>query len=77
MPKNMRNIGKYADNVMNVMREIAHMINIYTLDEIFLKFYSKASQSFETIRENPRFKLIHQSTSPHYIPEINKIHFNI
>ncbi len=25
MPKNMRNIGKYADNVMNVMREIAHI----------------------------------------------------
>jgi hypothetical protein len=23
--KNMRNIGKYADNVMNVMREIAYM----------------------------------------------------
>ncbi len=22
----MRNIGKYADNVMNVMREIAHII---------------------------------------------------
>jgi hypothetical protein len=25
MPKSMRNIGKYADNVMNVMRENAHM----------------------------------------------------
>jgi hypothetical protein len=25
MPKRMRNIGKYADNVMNVMRENAHI----------------------------------------------------
>jgi hypothetical protein len=25
MPKSMRNIGKYADNVMNVMRENAHI----------------------------------------------------
>jgi hypothetical protein len=27
MPKSMRNIGKYADNVMNVMREIAHILS--------------------------------------------------
>ncbi len=25
MPKSMRNIGKYADNEMNVMRENAHI----------------------------------------------------
>ncbi len=32
----MRNIGKYADNVMNVMREIAHIKK--KVKSIFMEF---------------------------------------
>jgi hypothetical protein len=28
VPRSMRNIGKYAENVMNVMRENAHIYRI-------------------------------------------------
>ncbi len=34
----MRNIRKYADNVMNVMREIAHIINVQQIVRIQKKY---------------------------------------
>ncbi len=45
----MRNIGKYADNVMNVMRENAHILFCQrSIDQIPIKF-TKISEKIAVI----------------------------
>jgi hypothetical protein len=46
MPKSMRNIGKYADNVMNVMRENAHIF-ISMACTYYAKVFKKSLQVYE------------------------------
>jgi hypothetical protein len=56
MPKSMRNIGKYADNVMNVMRENAHIHTlkiIYSMTHYIEKlslFYGKYCDIFKILK---------------------------
>ncbi len=56
MPKSMRNIVKYADNVMNVMRENAHMNNfilnqqIHVITSFFMKIINYNKEKYDQIR---------------------------